>query len=272
MKQREIDWQSAQALAHLRRCGVPELAAQLAVLICQRGEKREIEGELRMELTASKRQLANDLRCSPNGITKAADCRALRGCLKRLVLSGRTTFVLSLDRLSELEPATSRLDQALFQDGWSPVVTGGHSSPTVSFNKNNSLQCPCTSGESDSVSVAAEVTSGDHPRPYFAMPEGGGLTDAEVRQAIDDPELTLIRDVFEATCRWDRCRRFTDRTDWDQASRFLSIWHHAATSPGDYNAAALLVSRVRNGDCRRLSDDSKAWAKAKLRATAAAQT
>jgi len=232
------------------------VAVALARLIAQRGESVTSSGKHCSALSMSRANLAQELASAGNAITKAARKLESLGVLKMVDWGqGARTYIMCWDRVEKLElpsaPTRETIaDMDLFPDSEptprTPADTAGHPRPRVlgkSSNSRESVDC----GKRNT--VGAEDPGCPPPRRQVIRFDR--LTDAEVRRC----DVEMIRDYY---------REAIDRKWWtkdpEYARKFLAIWWNSANAPDSYNAAALVVSRVKSKNWRRLSEAAWEWA------------
>ena len=233
-----------------------KVALHLARLIAQRGEADTINQMQCSRLTMSRVLLAKELTCAQNSIAKAVKRLGVKKGLGVLgvVPSSPATYVIAWDLVEKLElPSEPSLEEmGLFarppDTGRTP---GGHRRPCV-FERKSSNSSDRVFERTSSVQAS---TAASGVRVRFDR-----LTDEDVRRA----DVEAIRAYYREAVRmgwW--------LNDHEWARKFLAIWYHAAHADSEkYNAAALVVSRVKGKNWRRLAEQAWEWSSNVMRASA----
>jgi hypothetical protein len=86
----------------------------------------------------------------------------------------------------------------------------------------------------------------------------GGVTNEMLQRAVAEGDVEVLRRMWQEA----KVLEWVHASD-DQAIAFLTLVHHAATSPGIHSPMAVLVTAIKGGmDTSRIAHEHEAWAAA----------
>ena len=268
MEQREIDFDEARIRAHLTACGLAMLPIEFVICARSRGAKKTIGDFVVYDWEISKSNGAKDLRSSPNGFLGAA--RALQGAGLLKINELGTPFVYRLNWTM-----CRRLEPPVGPDDWNDLADesqGGGQSRSVALRVRESAalksRVPCNRVRVKNTERLLTIT--DCLTPWAE------LTDDHLQLIADSEQdfLAVLRRLKRESQRNPEISWLAE-TDHESSRKFLAIAHHAATTrlgpppdgrPVSLNRrVAILTSRIKRGDFRRLQQKSWDWAADVLR-------
>jgi len=251
---------------YLRQVALASREVDVLCLMAGDGELIQVGDQQGARLAIAKTKAGRILGCSGNTFLAGVEDLRTRGLLEIDADTSPRTYYVNWDRVRRLEPVKTGGGRklALFDpdqtETWSGAVNAGQARSTpvnagqpVRVRESMNLKSVSYRDSVSTVSSTGELTGVDRNCPPLTGADRldrpwhreHGVTDEILVGAVGDPDrgLKVLWRLFQeaVSMNW-----ITDSEDNRQ--RFLSICHHAATSPGlTISRMGNVVSRVKRG-------------------------
>jgi len=259
---------------HLRTVDFSRVQARLVAKIYELGAERSMDGERRLVLSISDRDLGRECQCSDRAVAKAAatltrytwfterkNARSKRPPTYEVDLAGARSMTSLLDLVRETEPSDRTESNPIEPNRTEsnriePDRTFARVHPSTQFYN----PCP-PSNRVQSVPASpvgagsTAATAGGWPRYPWARE--GGVSDRQLVEACRRGDVALLRHLYDHAVRLNWIAGDSD----DHWLRFLTGCHHCA-SASLARRMGRLVTFVKHDrlDTSRMRQRSEQWA------------